>query len=170
MSFITRINSDLSNNLGNLVSRTLKLNNKYFNHQFPIDLSPNHCDFNLLNEGYRIINILNKKIDNYEVNKSLELIWEFINKLNQFIDKMEPWNTIKKDKTITAKTLSVIIESLRVVGIILQPFIPDSAEKILNILNIDNNQRNFKYLNEKYILKKGHKINNPEQLFPRYNV
>ena len=104
-----------------------------------------------------------------EINKALEVIWSFISALNQFIDKMQPWNTVKTDKHETAKTLSIIIESIRLIGIILQPFIPDSSNKILDMLNIDVKKRTFKFYGKENCMAIDTTLNNPEQLFPRNN-
>ena len=58
----------------------------------------------------------------------------------------------------------------KLIGIILQPFIPEAAKKILDILNIDNNSRSFKFYNMKYAMKKSHPLNDAQPLFPRYNA
>ena len=169
-SFINRINSDLSNSLGNLISRTIKFTNKHFENKFPIELDGNILNSKILVSGYNLIEKYEVNIINFELNKALEKVWFFINQLNQYIDKMEPWSTIKINKVKTAETLSILIESIRLIGIILQPFIPEAAKKILDILNIDNNSRSFKFYNMKYAMKKSHPLNDAQPLFPRFNV
>ena len=169
-SFINRINSDLSNSLGNLISRTIKFTNKHFDNKFPIDLDKNIFNSTILISGYNLLKQYEENITNFELNKGLEKVWFFINLLNQYIDKMEPWSTIKNDKLKTAETLSILIESIRLLGIILQPFIPEAAKKILDILNIDNNSRSFKFYDMKYAMKKNHPLNDAQPLFPRFNV
>ena len=74
------------------------------------------------------------------------------------MDKSEPWNSLKTNSEKAAKDLSVLIESFRVVGILLQPFIPDASNSILNILNIEKKNRKFKFLNYKYKINKEHCI------------
>ena len=106
----------------------------------------------------------------FQINKALENIWNFISKLNQYIDKTEPWKLFQKNKNETAIILSEIIESIRLIGIILQPFIPDSSSKILDTLNVDKKYRGFDSFNKRNIIKKGTKLNEVKQLFPRYNV
>ena len=64
------------------------------------------------------------------------------------MDESEPWNLIKDDRKSTARVLTELIESFRVIGIILQPFLP-IASKLLDTLNIDNKLRTFEYLNSK---------------------
>ena len=169
-AFINRTNSDLSNSLGNLVSRTIKLTNKYFDNKFPSEINKNTFNSSILITGYELLEKFEENIINFELNKGLEKVWFFISQLNQFIDKMEPWATIKNDRDKTAVTLSIIIESIRLIGIILQPFIPTAAKKILDILNIDNDKRSFKFYNMKYLIKKDHPLNDAEPLFPRLNV
>ena len=124
----------------------------------------------ILNNGYQLSNSLKVNIKNFEIHKALEKIWKFINKLNKFIDDMEPWNKIKNQKEQTAKVMAILIESIRIIGIVLQPFLPNSSQKILDILNVNPKERTFKYLNKKNSLVKNSKINDPEQLFPRINV
>ena len=169
-SFINRINSDLSNSLGNLISRTIKFTNKHFENKFPIELDGNILNSKILVSGYNLIEKYEVNIINFELNKALEKVWFFISQLNQYIDKMEPWSTIKINKVKTAETLSILIESIRLIGIILQPFIPEAAKKILDILNIDNNSRSFKFYNMKYAMKKSHPLNDAQPLFPRFNA
>ncbi|MAI84981.1 MAG: methionine--tRNA ligase [Rickettsiales bacterium] len=170
-SFILRTNSDLSNSLGNLLQRTLKFSNKHFDGKFPCNIESNNKEFlDILNNGYQLSNSLKVNIKNFEIHKALEKIWKFINKLNKFIDDMEPWNKIKNQKEQTAKVMAILIESIRIIGIVLQPFLPNSSQKILDILNVNPKERTFKYLNKKNSLVKNSKINDPEQLFPRINV
>ena len=166
-SFKTRINSDLSNNLGNLIQRALKFNNKNFSNKMPFELEkPNKDD--LLFEVYNMYEKIKPDMDNYQISKALEKIFTLLNKLNKFMDKSEPWNSFKTNQEVAARDLSILIESFRVIGIILKPYIPDASEKILGFLNIKDESRDFKFIDFKYKLKKGHCINDPEPLFPRY--
>jgi len=167
-SFKTRINSDLSNNLGNLIQRTLKFNNKNFSNKMPFELEkPNKED--LLFEVYSIYEKIKPDMYNYQISKAIEKIFNLLSKLNKFMDKSEPWNSFKTNPELTAKDLSTLIESFRIMGIILKPYIPDASDKILDFLNINNDNRDFKFIDFKYKLKKGHSINDPEPLFPRYD-
>ena len=69
---------------------------------------------------------------------------------------------------LTGKILTELIEGFRVIGIILQPFLPIASKLLLDTLNIDNKLRTFEYLNSKNFLNKGHKLNEPKALFPRF--
>ena len=139
-SFKVRINSDLSNNLGNLIQRTLKFNAKHFSNKMPIDIQePKKND--LLYEVYNLFPKIKVNMQNFQINKAIEEIFILLAKLNKFMDTAEPWNSIKNNREKTAIDLSTLIESFRVVGILLQPFIPDASNNILNILNIEKSEK-----------------------------
>ena len=167
-SFKARINSELSNNLGNLIQRTLKFTSKNFKNKMPAEIDD--LDNNdLLNEVYDLLPKVKKHMQSLEINKAIDEIVAMLTKLNKFMDLAEPWNSIKINPKKTAYDLSTLIECFRVIGILLQPFIPDASEEILNILNIEKNKRKFKFLNFKYKINKDHCINEPKPLFPRYD-
>ena len=130
-------------------------------------LNIDKVDLTILNNGYYLLNPIEQNIENFEYNKALEIIWKYIADLNQFIDEQKPWSTIKEDKKKTAETLSVLMESLRLVGIILQPFIPGTAKRILDTLNIKENERSFEFFNKDFSLKEGISFKKVEQLFPK---
>ena len=74
----------------------------------------------------------------------------------------------KTNKAEVAEIITQLIEGFRIIGILLQPFLPIASEKLLNNLNIENKFREFNNLTTNYVIQKGHKINEPEALFPRY--
>ena len=164
----SRVNSDLSNNLGNLVQRTIKFLFKNFDGILPFQLESNSIDSNPLKDAYLLSHKVEKLITNLELSKGIDEIFAFISKLNKFMDESEPWNLIKDDRKSTARVLTELIESFRVIGIILQPFLPIASKLLLDTLNIDNKLRIFKNLNAKNCLNKGHKLNEPKALFPRF--
>ena len=94
-SFIKRVNSDLSNNLGNLIQRTLKLLEKHFDNKIPSKISELK-NVEILFDTYKLATLVKPKIENFEYNKALESIFNHIDKLNQFIDNEKPWESIKK--------------------------------------------------------------------------
>ena len=107
-------------------------------------------------------------MESYQINKAIEEIFVLLTKLNKFMDKAEPWKSIKTNHQKAAKDLSVLIESFRVIGILLQPFLPDASNCILNILNIEKKNRKFKFLNFMYKINKDHIISETKPLFPKY--
>ena len=82
-------------------------------------------------------------MQNFEISKSLEEIFFYIDNLNKFMDESEPWNTFKKDPKKAGDDLTVLIEAFRLIGIILQPFIPIASAKILDIKTLKNKRDCF---------------------------
>ena len=139
-SFKARINADLSNNFGNLVQRTLKFTGKNFENKMPYELDePKEND--LLSEVYELYPKVRANIEDFQINKAIEEIFILLTKLNKFMDKSEPWKSIKTNHESAAKDLSILIESFRVIGILLQPFLPDASNNVLNILNIEKKKQ-----------------------------
>ena len=167
-SFVNRINSDLSNNLGNLIQRVIKFLHKNYDNRIPVDITSDLKDYALLKEGYELQSKIDILMKNLQISKCLEEIFLYINNLNKFMDINQPWNTFKNSPQEAGECLSILIEAFRIVGIILQPFIPIASSKILDILGIDKLKRNFDCINSKFSIKKNHKLNEPLAIFPRY--
>ena len=167
-AFKNRINSDLSNNLGNLIQRTLKFLKKNFDGKIPVDLDLSDQNSFPLKDLYKLKNSVGMYMNNFEISKAIDEIIRITTSLNKFMDESKPWDSIKTNTKKAAKDLTILIEGFRVLGIILQPFLPLSSKVLLDIINIDVNFRNFKFLEKKYKIGKDHLINEPKQLFPRY--
>ena len=167
-AFLNRINSDLSNNLGNLIQRVMKFIYKNYDNRLPSKIDSTLDGYNLIKDGYDLLPFIDKKIENFEISKCLEEIFIYIDKLNKFVDSNEPWKVFKVEKEKAGNGLSILVETFRIVGILLQPFIPNFSTNLLDLLNIDKNEREFKFLNIENLLKKDHIFNKPEALFPRY--
>ena len=162
-----RINADLSNNYGNLVQRIALFVVKNTN-----SLIYKTEDF--LSEDKNLINFLKKKYEKYlifmeiqQIDKALKSVFELISETNSYIDKQAPWllkkNNIERMNTVLFITLNII----RCSTLMLMPVVPMSSNKVLDILNIDQSERNFKFI--KLILKDV-KITNPIAIFPRINL
>ncbi len=123
-SLINRNNNELANDLGNLLSRTLTLIEKNFNSEIPESKSELTFD----------IEKIDKLMQNYELDKALAEIWKFVNKCNKYINDKKPWEI--KDKKELEKILYTLADSLRIISILLHPFIPETSEKINKQLNI----------------------------------
>ena len=168
ISFINRINADLSNNLGNLIQRVTKFISKNYNSKIPFDLSQNQSKIGILEDGYKMILKLEKLMENFELSRIVEEIFHYINRLNRLVDQNQPWKVFKEDPHKAGYDLSILVEAFRIVSILLQPIIPQAASKILDILNINKNERTFECVQQNYSLPKDHSINSPEPIFPRY--
>ncbi len=160
--FIHRINSDLSNDLGNLVSRVFGMIKKYTKNTIPdgvIDES--------IKENYE--KTKKSYIDNfkaYRINRALESVWVFINDLNKFIVEKEPWKLKKEGEGKRLNSvLYTLLEAIKGLGFMLYPVMPETSGKILESLGIDDVSSDFELESDK--LKVGNKVHEPGQLFPR---
>lgn len=138
-ALIGRINSDLANVWGNLVSRTIGMANKYFEGNICNKNSKDPLDDKLI---YNIDNLKKEaddKIDNFQISKLLETIFDLLRASNKYIDDTTPW-VLAKDETMKDRLETVLynlLEAIRVTAILLKPFMPESTEKVLTYLNTD---------------------------------
>jgi len=164
---IERINSDLANTLGNLVNRTISMTNKYFN---GIVVEPNvHEEID--NELIELVKStplkVEEKMNNYRVADALDEILEIFRRCNKYIDETMPWilakDETKKDRLGTV--LYNLLESIRQGTVLLQAFLPETAEKIFSQLNTEN--KHYDSLKEFNGLDVGIKVNEASPLFLR---
>lgn len=136
---IKRFNTDLVNNLGNLVKRTLDMQKKYFDKvvQAPLVFDP--LDDSLRSAAVTAYNEMIKEMDNYHISDAAEAIFRLLSRANKYIDETTPW-TLAKDPTQKERLGTVLynlLEAIRWGAIMLIPFIPSTAEEILNELGTD---------------------------------
>ena len=117
-----RYNSDLANGLGNLVSRVFALSEKH------LEMIPKKQEKYLKDFWKKY----EEDIDGLKLHSALSLIWEEITKCDIIVDKEKPWELAKTDKARLAKILNDLLERIRNIAVALQPFLPDTAERILN--------------------------------------
>ena len=135
-NFISRINSDLANNLGNLLNRTLNLVNKNFN---GVLKDPTLKDFlNLKEKTNNIISAYEEHMNGLELKEALEVIWNLVDSANRVFNEKEPWKLIKNNDIDKASScLYETLEILRNISIMVCPFIPETSFKIYNQLGCD---------------------------------
>ena len=139
-NFINRINSDLANNLGNLLNRTLNLVNKNFNGSVE-DTNKNFL--NLIEKTTYTINAYEKHMDNLELKEALDVVWQLIDNTNKAFNDKEPWKLIKNNNINEAKCcLYETLEILRNISILIKPFVPETSLKIYNQLGYDTLEAN----------------------------
>jgi len=162
--FEKKINNELIANIGNFVNRTLTFIKKYFDNTIP---HPNEYDDNDKIVLEEIKNIGNKVADfilRNEIDKALKCILNFSSLLNQYFQKKEPWKNPKQSAT----SLFVSINAVRSLSILLEPFIPFSAEKIWQQISLEGNAHEQKWNAIGSItLKAGHILGNIQPLFKK---
>lgn len=169
-NFLTRINAELANNIGNLAQRSLSMIFKN-NAGEIVDFKTYDDSSALLKSAYDLKDVVLEKMSGFSFDGAIFEILSHASKCNEFINFKAPWNLKKEGKTEEMNlVLSIIAENLRVIAIIFQSFTPNLAAKILDVLNISESFRTFDFIDSKHSLKLGHKINEPKPIFPRLEV
>ena len=165
---VERINSDLANNVGNLVNRTLSMQNKYFNGIVANPMAEEAVDEDLKKEVLATVEKVESNMEELRVADAISDILELFSRCNKYIDQTMPWALAKDPEKIgrLATVLYNLLESVRIGGILLQPFLPDTSAKILKSLN--TNFVDYETVNEFGLLERDIRVaENPEILFQR---
>ncbi|MBP3597248.1 MAG: methionine--tRNA ligase [Clostridia bacterium] len=171
--FVERFNSDLCNDLGNLLNRTIGMVNKYFGGEFKADLSFESEIDNLFNEFVNEkVKVVESKMDEYRVYDAIPEIWNIISRSNKYIDETMPWALAKNgEKDKLSIVMYNLVNVLRKVAILIRPFMKNTSNNMFKQLNIDVETQNWDSLNDDSVLNNGIKvIEKGEPLFLRLDL
>jgi len=164
---IERINSELANVLGNLVNRTITMVNKYFDGEILKPEDRENIDDELIDLALETPKNVQEKMEDLKVAAALDEIFKLLRRSNKYIDETYPWILGKDEdkKGRLATVLYNLLESIRFSAVMLQPFIPETSERIFEQLNTDKNT--WESLEKFNGIRPGDKVGRAEILFSR---
>jgi len=165
-AMVHRMNGDLANDFGNLAQRVLSMINKNCNAAVPQPGTLKATDEALLAAAHGLIGRLRTELQVQAFHRALDAVWQVIGDANRYVDEQAPWALRKTDPERMETVLYVLAETLRVLALVTQPFMPQSCGRLLDQLGVEAGARSFASLFQR--LKPGTPLPKPEGVFPRY--
>ncbi|GAB6099734.1 methionine--tRNA ligase [Halanaerocella petrolearia] len=173
-SFIQRINSDLANDLGNLLNRTVAMVEKYFDGQVPVDKIETDYDSDLEEVAQDTFAAIEENMEQLQFSTALEELWALVRRTNKYIDQTEPWVLAKDDakRDELGTVLYNLMDNLRRIAISLVPFLPEAPAKIWEQIGIEEDlaDQTWEDVKTKGRLETGTIVNKGEPIFPRIDI
>jgi methionyl-tRNA synthetase len=167
-AIVNRINADLANDLGNLAQRSLSMIAKNCGGRVPGKGDLAEADEAILAAVYALPAIARGQMGSQAINRYLDAVWAVVADANRYFAAAEPWALKKSDPVRMASVLWTTAEVIRVVAILAQPVMPQSAGKLLDLLAVPEDARDFAVLDEAHALASGTELPAPSGVFPRY--
>ena len=169
---INRINSDLANGLGNLVSRTVAMADKYFGGTLPADREAGDFDAELITEAKGLVAKVDEFMDKTQINNALAEIFKVVSRANKYIDETAPW-VLGKDESKKARLATVLynlLETIRIVSTLLSNFMPTTMPKVWEQIGAAESDITYENAGKFGVLPADVTVHRSEIIFPRIDV
>jgi methionyl-tRNA synthetase len=167
-AIVNRINADLANDLGNLAQRSLTMVARNFGGLLPTPAAFSANDQAILAAADAMIGRAREAMTTQQLHQVLNTVWAVVAETNRYFAGEAPWALAKTDPARQGTVLYVTAEVLRQIAILTQPFVPTSADKLLDLLAVPANERTFAFLGGAHRIAAGVKLSAPAPVFPRY--
>ncbi|RED61683.1 methionine--tRNA ligase [Cohnella lupini] len=172
--FVERINYDLANDLGNLLNRTVAMIDKYFDGVLPpFQMGLTEFDADLEQMALSTVDKVETAIENMEFSVALSAIWALVGRTNKYIDETKPWALAKEEsnREALASVMGHLAESLRIVSVLIQPFLTHTPGRIWSQLGVAEGElTGWDSLNEFGNMLAGSKVSKGDPIFPRLEL
>ena len=163
-SFITRYNSDLANDFGNLLSRVSTLINKNYEGIIPNVSSVSPLEIEIQHSSREVVKNFDSHMSNMAINEAIEEVLQFVRSINKYFEQSVPWKVVKDDKISAGTILYTGAEALRIAAVLLSSIMPERTKNLFLVLNTTSTDRDWGGL------KPGTQLGPLTVLFPRINT
>lgn len=169
-TMIERFNSDLANTLGNLVNRTVAMVNKYFDGELPCNTAAEEIDGELKELAANAYKSVEQAMDSFHIADALEAVMSIAKRCNKYIDETMPWSLAKDEskKDRLSTVLYNLVESIRILAVLLTPFMPETSKAIFEQINTDITD--YESVKAFGAIPQGSRVNSAAPLFARIDA